>query len=302
MSVSNRALQLLAEALRRRRGELGTRWRRLDAGRQALLVVAYLRKGETYADLACGFAVGVATVYRYLREGLALLAALAPTLDEAIDIAKGKAYVILDGSLLRIDRVAMASGGDRPYYSGKHKAHGVNVQVIADPAGRLIWVSPALPGARHDIAAARGHGMIDALTTAQVRVLADRGYQGAGPAVTVPQRPRRKDPDTGKYRPLSQAQKDVNTAHARLRGPGNAQTRSSRTGRSSARSAPARARRPPWSTRSRPSSSPAKTNWKRLNVSHPDGGETRGSRAGSADLPGRRPGGDPRPLLHHHHR
>ena len=75
MAVSNRALQLLAEALRRRRGELRTRWRRLDAGWQALLVVAYLRKGETYADLTCGFAVGVTTVYRYLREGLALLAA-----------------------------------------------------------------------------------------------------------------------------------------------------------------------------------------------------------------------------------
>ena len=70
-----RALQLLAEALRRRRHELRTRWRRLDAGRQALLVLAYLRKGETYADLAYGFGIGVATVY---REGLALLAALDP--------------------------------------------------------------------------------------------------------------------------------------------------------------------------------------------------------------------------------
>jgi hypothetical protein len=229
MTVSNRALRLLADALRRRRGELRTRWRRLDPGRQALLVVAYLRKGETYADLACGFAVGVTTVYRYIREGLTLLAALAPTLGQAIDVARGKAYVTLDGSLLRIDRVAMASRGDRPYYFGKHKTHGVNVQVIADPAGRLIWVSPALPGARHDMGAAREHGLIDALTTAQVHVLADRGYQGAGPAITVPQRPRRKDPDTGTYRPLSQAQKDVNTAHARLRGPGeraNAQLKS----------------------------------------------------------------------------
>lgn len=50
MTVSNRALQLLADALRARRNQLRTRWRRLDAGRQALLVVAYLRKGETYAD------------------------------------------------------------------------------------------------------------------------------------------------------------------------------------------------------------------------------------------------------------
>src|SRR3954452_10924133 len=53
MSVSSRALNLLADALRRRRRERATRWRKLSAGRQALLVVAHLRKGETYAELAC---------------------------------------------------------------------------------------------------------------------------------------------------------------------------------------------------------------------------------------------------------
>jgi hypothetical protein len=78
MSVSNRALIMLADLLRQRRTQRGTRWRRLAAGRQALLVVAYLRKGETYADLACGFAIGTTTVYRYVREALDLLAARAP--------------------------------------------------------------------------------------------------------------------------------------------------------------------------------------------------------------------------------
>jgi hypothetical protein len=78
MTVSNRSLIMLADALRHRRTILRTRWRRLPAGRQALLVVAHLRKGETYADLAHGFAVGTTTVYRYLREGLDVLAALAP--------------------------------------------------------------------------------------------------------------------------------------------------------------------------------------------------------------------------------
>ena len=198
-------------------------------GRQALLVVAYLRKGETYADLACGFAIGTSTVYRYLREALDLLAAMAPTLDEAIEVARGKAYVTLDGTLLRIDRVGMSGGRDRPFYSGKHKCHGVNVQVIADPVGRLIWVSPTLPGARHDLGAAREHGIIDTLNAVGVRAVADTAYQGGGPAIRVPQRRRRLDPDTGRYRPLSRAQKQVNTAHARLRGPGeraNAQLKS----------------------------------------------------------------------------
>jgi hypothetical protein len=46
----------------------------------------------------------------------------------------------------------------------------MNVQVIADPRGRLPWASPALPGAVHDIKAARTHGIIDALTAAGVRV------------------------------------------------------------------------------------------------------------------------------------
>ena len=50
--------------------------------------------------------------------------------------------------------------------------------------------------------------------------LADTAYQGGGPLVRVPQRRRRVDPDTGSYRPLSRSQKQVNTAHARQRGPG----------------------------------------------------------------------------------
>jgi hypothetical protein len=128
--------------------------------------------------------------------------------------------VILDGTLLRIDRVGMASGYDRAFYSGKHKAHGLNVQVIADPIGRLVWISPPLPGARHDMGAAREHGIIDAFTDHEIRAAADTAYQGAGPTVAVPQRRRRKDPDTGRFRKLSQNQKDVNTAHARRRGPG----------------------------------------------------------------------------------
>lgn len=33
------------------------------------------------------------------------------------------------------------------------------MQVLADPAGRLIWTSPALPAARHDMGAAREHGL-----------------------------------------------------------------------------------------------------------------------------------------------
>lgn len=67
-----------------------------------------------------------------------------------MDTVRRRAYVIPDGTLLPIDRIAAG----RPYHSGKRKHHGMNVQVPADPAGRLIWVSDALPGATHDLAAA----------------------------------------------------------------------------------------------------------------------------------------------------
>jgi hypothetical protein len=98
MSVSSRALNLLADTLRGHRNQRATRWRKLSPGRQALLVLAYLRKGETYNDLACGFNIGTSTVYRYVREALTLLAAMAPTLEQAIAVAARKAFVILDGT------------------------------------------------------------------------------------------------------------------------------------------------------------------------------------------------------------
>jgi hypothetical protein len=39
----------------------------------------------------------------------------------------GYAYVVLDETLIPIDRIA----ADRPFYSGKNKKHGMNLQVIA---------------------------------------------------------------------------------------------------------------------------------------------------------------------------
>jgi hypothetical protein len=247
MPVSNRALQVLADALRQHRTAMGSRWRRLRPGRQALLVLAHLRKGETYTALAAGFGVGTTTVFRYVREGVDVLAAIAPTLDQALDVARRKAFVILDGTLLSIDRVGMASGYDRRFFSGKHKRHGVNVQVIADPAGRLVWASPTLPGARHDMGAAREHGIIDALNAAGVSTVADTAYQGGGPAIRVPQRRRRLDPETGRYPRLSLAQKEVNAAMPANAGRENERTPSSSPGRSFGRSAAARTGRATWS-------------------------------------------------------
>ena len=175
--------------IRRHRNSIGSCWRKLNPGQQALLVLAYLRKGETFAELAAGFAVGTTTAWRYVNETVALLAARAPKLRQAVRAAQkaGYAYVVLDGTLIPVDRVA----ADRPFYSGKHKRHGMNLQVIASPAGDILWVSGALPGAVHDKKAEWIWGVLAELEAAGLVTLADKGYQGSSYA-KIPYRGRNK--------------------------------------------------------------------------------------------------------------
>jgi hypothetical protein len=85
------------------------------------------------------------------------------------------------------------------------------VQPNADPVGRLVWASLTLPGAAHDLTAARIHGIIGALTGASVKTFADKGNQGAGGTVRTPFKRHRHRPK------LSRRQKAVNKAHAKIR-------------------------------------------------------------------------------------
>src|SRR5690348_10170162 len=133
LPLSSRTLRYLAGIIRRHRSAARSRWRKANPGKQALLVLVYLRKGETFAELGAGFGVGTTTAWRYVNETVALLAARAPKLRKAVRDAKkaGHAYVVLDGTLIPVDRVA----ADGPFYSGKHRKHGMNLQVIASPDG-----------------------------------------------------------------------------------------------------------------------------------------------------------------------
>src|SRR5215470_3881195 len=130
LPLSSRTLTFVSGLIRRHRTSIGSCWRTLNPGQQALLVLAYRRKGET----------------------LARLAARAPKLRQAVRAATkaGYAYVVLDGTLIPVDWVA----ADRPFYSDKHQKHGMNLQVIVGPDGDIVWVSGALPGSVHDKRAA----------------------------------------------------------------------------------------------------------------------------------------------------
>jgi hypothetical protein len=125
---------------------------------------------------------------------VALLAVRSPKLRHALAKAKqaGHAYVVLDGTVIPIDRIA----ADRPFNSGKHRRHGMNLQVIASPDGEIVWVSGSLPGAGHDLAAARIWGIPRELAASGLVVLADKGYTGAGDHIRTPCK--------GKNKPASQ--------------------------------------------------------------------------------------------------
>jgi hypothetical protein len=190
---------LLAAEQRRRR----TRRRRRALGcyRQAVLVLRWFVDGTRLAQLAADNRIGRSTAYRYLHEGIDVLAAAAPGLRGALLAARaaGHAHVTVDGTLIRTDRCHVPGPTARTdrsgrqvdlWWSGKHAAHGGNVQVIAAPDGWPIWTSDVRPGREHYTTALRTHAqalpLLAEWTDEDHAVLADLGYEGEQATLTVP--------------------------------------------------------------------------------------------------------------------
>jgi dienelactone hydrolase len=68
----------------------------------------------------------------------------------------------------------------------------MGLQVISAPDGEILQVPGTLPGAVHDLTAARIRGIIRQLAATGVVVLADKGYHRAGDPVLTPYRGRNK--------------------------------------------------------------------------------------------------------------
>ncbi|WP_328424288.1 transposase family protein [Streptomyces sp. NBC_00443] len=172
-------------------------------------------QGEApFAQAVAGFGVSEATAWRYVDETVEVLAAWAPGLHEAlVGVGEGD-FVIVDGTLIPTDRIA----ADEPYYSQKHKRHGMTVQVIARSDGTPLWFSRTTPGRTHALTAARAHGIVQACLTRQILILADRAYPGAGATIRTPYYGHRELPEH--YR-------QYNRDHAVYAHPANAPSHSS---------------------------------------------------------------------------
>jgi hypothetical protein len=72
-----------------------------------VLILRWFLDGTRVRRLAADNAVSVKTVYRYLHEGIDLLASHAPDLHEVLDKAKDAdlSHVNLDGVVIETDRV-----------------------------------------------------------------------------------------------------------------------------------------------------------------------------------------------------
>ena len=190
----------LAGSLRRRHERNGTRWRLLSPLAQAVLVIAFLRTNLTYAELAEGFVISPATCWRAVREGISVLADRGRRISLA-DVARlavkmGWDYVIVDGVHVPAVTFGRKTAGQRAFYSGKHKRHGLNVQTVCSPDGELLWAAAPLPGAAVDVTAARKAG-IAAILTSVIGVFADLGYLGWDQEVITGRRKPRGETSQG---------------------------------------------------------------------------------------------------------
>lgn len=198
LDVPRELVTYVAGLLRAHRKALGTRrgTRILTPSRQAVFGLIWFRnRGVDIPQLGAGFGISRATSYRYHDEVVAVLAAQAPDLTEALQQveADGWSHVILDGKVIASDRCAQKTISKKgkiidAFYSGKIHDFGGNVQGVMRPDGFPIWISGVAPGSVHDLRVARVEalGALYAAAGRGLPTLADSGYEGAGHGVYTP--------------------------------------------------------------------------------------------------------------------
>jgi hypothetical protein len=196
----------VSNMLKQHREEIGTRngTRALACWQQAKFILAWFRDKPDLRRPGEGFGISQATAYRYKDEGVGVLAAQAPTLQDALEKAaeQGLPYVIPDGTLISSDRCSDKKTSRKgteidKWYSGKAHEHAGLVQGIMNPSGIPLWGSEVRPGSTHGITAARELVLPGLRPWLKVFPgLADSGYEGAGAGILVPvKKPRKSDLD-----------------------------------------------------------------------------------------------------------
>ena len=147
---------------------------RHDDRHRLLMALVWLRVYPTYELLGLFFGLHKRNAQLNVRDVLATL----DTLDDfpfgrpgrertkvrsvaAVMAAFPQVRVIIDSKEQRVNR-PRGYEAQKPYYSGKKKAHTLKTQVVVDPCGRIEAVSDSVPGgANHDLPLLRGSGVLE---------------------------------------------------------------------------------------------------------------------------------------------
>jgi hypothetical protein len=108
--------------------------------------------------------------------------------------------LVIDSKEQRAYRPGGGHAAQKPYYSGKKKAHTLKTQLAVRPDGVIESVSPGVPGSVNDVRLLRETGLLGRLGEGEVG-MADKGYEGGDkgyPAgvLILPKKDRKKNPCT----------------------------------------------------------------------------------------------------------
>jgi len=172
-----------------------------------LMTLFWLRVYSTYEAIGFFFAMNKTNVEDNLKDCLATLETLAdfaferPGKDrrklrtvQAVMDAFPDVALVIDAKEQRIQRpksqkptpeegqapceTAQATDTQKPYYSGKQKAHTLKNQIAVRPDGYIEALSPSVPGGEnHDITLLRASRLLDKLAPEEAAMM-DKGYDG----------------------------------------------------------------------------------------------------------------------------
>ena len=144
------------------------------------------------------------------------LSSVAEIMDAFPDVR-----LIVDGKEQRVERPKNKKDKDgnvqdrqKPYYSGKKKAHTIKNQVAISPIGLVEHASESVPGSTHDLTLLRQTDLLSELADGQAAMM-DKGYVGI--AADYPDKKLYLPFKARRNHPLTEEQKAYNRFLAKYR-------------------------------------------------------------------------------------
>jgi hypothetical protein len=159
------------------------------AADRLLMALLWLRVYPTYEVLGFFFALHKRNAQLNVRSALEALDSLDDfpfdrpgedrvKLRSAAEVMAAFPQVrhVIDAKEQRINK-PQGEAAQRPYYSGKKKAHTLKTQVVVNPRGQIEAVSASVPGSTHDLTLLVQSGVLGRLGEGEGGML-DKGYAG----------------------------------------------------------------------------------------------------------------------------